>query len=85
MDLPALGKHFIKDEVFGPVEAVKTTSDLFMPLSGELVEINKDLKDNAGYVNTDSYTKGWMIKVRLSNISETASLLTATAYKNLAS
>jgi glycine cleavage system H protein len=62
VDLPAVGKTFKKDEVFGSVEAVKTTSDLFMPVSGEVTEINTALKDNAPLVNTASFTDGWMIK-----------------------
>ncbi len=83
VDLPAIGKSFAKDEVFGSVEAVKTTSDLFMPVSGKIIEINTALKDNAGVVNTESYTKGWMIKIQLSDTSEANSLLTSEAYQNL--
>jgi glycine cleavage system H protein len=83
VDLPGIGKHFGKDDIFGSVEAVKTTSDLFMPVGGEVIEINNSLKDNAPLVNTDSYTKGWMIKIRLSNPSELDSLLTVKAYQNL--
>ena len=83
VDLPAIGKSFAKDEVFGSVEAVKTTSDLFMSVSGKIIEINTALKDNAGVVNTESYTKGWMIKIQLSDTSEANSLLTSEAYQNL--
>jgi glycine cleavage system H protein len=83
VDLPSVGNQFAKDEVFGSVEAVKTTSDLFMPVSGEVTAINTALKDNAGLVNTEPYTTGWMIKIRLTKPSETDSLLSAGAYENL--
>ena len=84
-DLPAPGKMFTKDEVFGLVEAVKTTSDLFMPVGGEVIETNTSLKDNAELVNTDSFGNGWMIKVRLSDIQEADSLLDAAGYQALVS
>ncbi len=85
VDLPAVGKTFKKDEVFGSVEAVKTTSDLFMPVSGEVTEINTALKDNAPLVNTASFTDGWMIKVKLLDVSEVNQLLETNAYKQLVS
>lgn len=83
VDLPDIGKRVSKDEILGSVEAVKTTSDLFMPVSGEIIEINASLKDNAGLVNSDPYTKGWMVKVRLSNPSEIDSLLTSDDYQSM--
>ncbi len=83
VDLPSIGKQFKKDEVFGSVEAVKTTSDLFMPVSGEVVEINTTLKDNAPLVNTASFTDGWMIKVKLLDNTEVDTLLDAKAYESL--
>ena len=83
VDLPAIGKSFTKDEVFGSVEAVKTTSDLFMPVGGKILEINTTLKQNAGVVNTESYANGWMIKIQLSDPSEANSLLNAEAYQSL--
>ena len=83
VDLPAIGKQFKKDEVFGSVEAVKTTSDLFMPASGEVIEVNTDLKDNAPVVNSASYTEGWMIKIRLLDATEANTLLDAKAYESL--
>ena len=70
-----------KDEVFGTVEAVKTVSDLFMPLSGEVVEFNEQLGDEPELVNSDPYGDGWMIKIKFSNPEEIESLLTADAYK----
>jgi len=83
VDLPAVGKTFKKDEVFGSVEAVKTTSDLFMPVSGEVIEINTTLKYNAPLVNTASFTDGWMIKVKLIDAKETDTLLDAKAYESM--
>ncbi len=85
VDLPAIGKTFKKDEVFGSVEAVKTTSDLFMPVSGEVVEINTALKDNAPLVNSASFTDGWMIKIKLSDKEQINSLLASDAYQTLVS
>ncbi|MEQ8687766.1 MAG: glycine cleavage system protein GcvH [Imperialibacter sp.] len=70
-------------EVFGTVEAVKTVSDLFMPLSGEVTEVNAALEAQPELVNSDPYGEGWMIKVKVSNISEKEELLSAAAYKEL--
>lgn len=80
VDLPSAGKQFKKDEVFGSVEAVKTTSDLFMPVSGEVIETNAALKDNAALVNFAPFTEGWMIKIKMLNPLEAASLLDADGY-----
>ena len=77
VDLPSAGKQFKKDEVFGSVEAVKTTSDLFIPVSGEVIETNTALKDNAALVNSASFTEGWMIKIKMLDPAEVASLLDA--------
>ena len=85
VDLPAVGKQFKKDEVFGSVEAVKTTSDLFMPTSGEVIEVNMALKDNATLVNSASFTDGWMIKIKMSSTEEANQLLDARAYESLVS
>jgi glycine cleavage system H protein len=85
VDLPPAGKQFKKDEVFGSVEAVKTTSDLFMPVSGEVIETNTALKDNAALVNSASFTDGWMIKIKMLNPSEVASLLDADGYAGVIS
>ena len=71
------------DAVFGTVEAVKTVSDLFMPLSGEVVEFNEALEDEPELVNSDPYGNGWMIKIKLSDDSQTADLLSADAYQEL--
>jgi glycine cleavage system H protein len=85
VDLPSVGKSFKKDEVFGSVEAVKTTSDLFMPAGGEVIEINTALKDNAPLVNSASFTDGWMIKIKLLDVAEADTLLNDQAYKSLVS
>jgi glycine cleavage system H protein len=85
VDLPAIGKSFKQDEVFGSVEAVKTTSDLFMPVSGEIIEVNTALKDNAALVNSASFSEGWMIKIKLTDASQTDTLLDEGGYKNLVS
>jgi len=71
------------EEVFGSVEAVKTVSDLFMPVSGEVIAFNEDLESEPELVNTDAFGKGWMIKVKMTNVDEIADLLDAAAYKVL--
>ncbi len=71
------------EEVFGTVEAVKTVSDLFLPLSGEIIEFNASLEDEPEKVNSDPYGEGWMIKLRCSDLSQADSLLSADAYKEL--
>ena len=83
VDVDTLDETVDKDEVFGTVEAVKTVSDLFMPLTGEIIEFNDDLEDNPENVNNDPYESGWMIKVTISDMTELDSLLDADAYKTL--
>lgn len=83
VDVETLDETVEKDEVFGTVEAVKTVSDLFMPLTGEVIEFNDDLEDNPEKVNSDPYGEGWMIKIKFSNPSETDNLLSADAYKEI--
>jgi glycine cleavage system H protein len=73
------------EEVFGTVEAVKTVSDLFLPVSGEIIEFNESLEDEPEKVNTDPYGEGWMVKVKMSDKSQLAALLDADAYKALIS
>lgn len=77
------GETLDQEEVFGTVEAVKTVSDLFMPVSGEVVSFNEELEANPEAVNSDPYGDGWMIKVQMSDTSELDSLLSADAYKDL--
>ncbi len=72
-----------KDEVFGSVEAVKTVSDLFLPLSGEIIEFNESLEDEPEKVNTDPYGEGWMVKIKISDASEVEGLLSNEGYKEL--
>ena len=83
VDVDTLDETIDKDEVFGTVEAVKTVSDLFMPLTGEIIEFNEGLEDNPEKVNTDPYGEGWMIKVKYSNINELDALLDKIAYEAL--
>lgn len=72
-----------KEEIFGTVEAVKTVSDLFLPLSGEIIEFNESLEGEPEKVNTDPYGEGWMVKIKISNPEEVDGLMDATAYKEL--
>ncbi|ETN94383.1 glycine cleavage system H protein [Zhouia amylolytica] len=72
-----------REEVFGTVEAVKTVSDLFLPLSGEIIEFNEDLEGEPEKVNADPYGEGWMIKIKFSDASEVEDLLDSEAYKEL--
>lgn len=83
VDIDCVGDSLAKDAIFGTVEAVKTVSDLFLPVSGEVLEFNEALKDKPELVNNDPYGEGWMIKIKLSNPDEVASLLDAAGYQAL--
>jgi glycine cleavage system H protein len=83
VEVETLDQTLVKDEVFGTVEAVKTVSDLFLPLSGEIIEFNESLESNPESVNTDPYGEGWMIKIKISNSAEIDSLLPSESYKEL--
>ena len=83
IDINSVGTEVAKDDVFGTVEAVKTVSDLFMPVTGTVLEINSDLNDNPELVNSDPYQKGWMVKVAITELAELNSLLSADDYKAL--
>jgi glycine cleavage system H protein len=83
VDVTSEGETFAKDEVFGSIEAVKTVSDLFMPVAGKVLEVNSALEDAPELVNSDPYGKGWMIKIEISDISEIDELLYAKAYREL--
>ncbi|GAA4035748.1 glycine cleavage system protein GcvH [Flavobacterium cheonhonense] len=83
VEVETLDQNLAKDEVFGTVEAVKTVSDLFLPLSGEIFEFNDDLEVNPENVNSDPYGKGWMIKVKIANPAEVDDLLDSDGYKQL--
>ena len=83
VEVETLDQSLERDEVFGTVEAVKTVSDLFLPLSGEIIEFNETLESKPELVNTDAYGAGWMIKVKISDDSQIAELLSDAAYKEL--
>ncbi len=83
VEVETLDQTLSKDAVFGTVEAVKTVSDLFLPLSGEIIEFNTDLEANPELVNTDPYGKAWMIKIEISDSSEIDTLLSSEEYKTL--
>jgi glycine cleavage system H protein len=81
VDVNSVGETIKHDDVFGTVEAVKTVSDLFMPVSGTVIEFNKKLDTNPELVNSDPYGEGWMVKIELADDAQTDSLLSADAYK----
>jgi|TARA_B100001057_G_scaffold186722_1_gene187501 glycine cleavage system H protein len=83
VEVDTLDETLEAEAVFGTVEAVKTVSDLFLPVSGEIIELNEALEDAPEQVNEDPYGAGWMVKVKCSDVSEIESLLDATAYKAL--
>ena len=89
VEVDTVGDELAKDDVFGTVEAVKTTSDLFAPMSGEILEFNSELDeddgDNPGAINEDPYGKGWIVKIKLSDPGEADDLLDAKAYEELIS
>ena len=83
IDVDTEGESLEKEEVFGSVEAVKTVSDLFMPINGEVLEFNKNLEDNPELINSDPYGEGWIIRVSVSNTDELDELLSSDDYKKL--
>jgi len=83
VDVPSVGDTLAAGEVFGTIEVVKTISDLFLPVSGEIIEINASLEDNPELVNSDPYGEGWIVKVKPSDLSELDTLLDAPAYRKL--
>ncbi|HOU47545.1 MAG TPA: glycine cleavage system protein GcvH [Chitinophagales bacterium] len=83
VDIDCIGDTIAKDDIFGTVEAVKTVSDLYLPISGEVLEFNEALKDKPELVNSDPYGEGWMIKIKLTNADEVTSLLDAAGYQAL--
>lgn len=80
LDVTTLGDTLAEGEVFGSVEAVKTVSDLFMPISGEIIEVNTGLESSPELVNTDPYGSGWMVRIKISNADEASNLLDAATY-----
>jgi glycine cleavage system H protein len=83
VEVESVGKPLQSGDVFGTVEAVKTVSDLFLPLAGSVTEVNPKLNSNPELVNSDPYGEGWMVKMKLDNVSEVEGLMDATAYQNL--
>lgn len=83
LDVSTIGEIVEKESVFGTIEAVKTVSDLFMPLTGEVLEMNKDIDSTPEILNNDPYEKGWIIKIKYSNLSEIDSLMNVDEYKKL--
>jgi len=83
VDIETVDETIAQNEVFGSVEAVKTVSDLFMPLSGEIIEFNESLEDAPEKVNSDAYGEGWMIKMKITETTEIDSLLDASGYKEI--
>ncbi len=82
-DLPDVGNSFQQDEVFGSVEAVKTVSDLFMPVSGKIIETNKQLLKEPTLINSEPFESGWLIKIEIKDVAELEKLLTSNQYKEL--
>ncbi len=80
VEIESAGKTLAQHEIFGTVEAVKTVSDLFMPVSGDVIEVNKGLDTNPEAINSDPYGNGWMVKIKMSNAAECDALLTSAAY-----
>jgi glycine cleavage system H protein len=83
IDIPAVGKEITKEEVFGTVEAVKTVSDLFMPVTGTVTEVNALLNNQPELVNTDPYGDGWMVKITIKNLADIDALLSAEGYQSV--
>jgi len=83
IEIETVGETLKKEEVFGTIEAVKTVSDMFMPVSGEIIEMNPAIEDTPDVVNKDPYGKGWMVKIKISNPAEVNELLTPEKYSAL--
>jgi len=83
VDVASIGKSLNAEEVFGTVEAVKTVSDLFLPVTGKILELNSALEKQPELVNTDPYGKGWMVKLEVANVADIDGLMDAAAYETL--
>lgn len=83
VEIETEGETLDAEEVFGTVEAVKTVSDLFMPLAGEVMEVNEGLQDNPEVINSDPYGEGWMVKIKLADVADFEGLMSAEAYAEL--
>jgi glycine cleavage system H protein len=84
IEIETMGETLKKEEVFGTIEAVKTVSDMFMPVGGEILEVNPALEESPDVVNKDPYGEGWMVKIRITDPGEIKELLSPDAYKKLA-
>jgi glycine cleavage system H protein len=85
LEIETVGETLAKEEVFGTIEAVKTVSDLFMPVSGEILQMNEALADAAELVNKDPYDKGWLIKIKMNDLAELEDLLSPDDYEAMIS
>jgi glycine cleavage system H protein len=83
LEIETLGETLKKEEVFGTIEAVKTVSDMFMPVGGEILEVNPSIEESPDVVNKDPYGKGWMVKIKITDPAEISTLLSADKYKTL--
>jgi glycine cleavage system H protein len=83
IEIETQGETFVKGDTFGTIEAVKTVSDLYMPVDGEVIEVNPALEDSPELVNTDPFESGWMIRVKMSDLSQLDDLMPADAYSKL--
>lgn len=83
VELPSVGDSITKGDSFGTIEAVKAVSDLFAPMSGEVIEVNENLSDNPEIINESPYEEGWMIRIRVTDVSEQETLLTAESYSDI--
>ncbi len=83
VEVETVGEELEQEEVFGTVEAVKTVSDLFLPLTGEIIEFNESLESDPELVNSDPYGEGWMVKIKIAEVSQIDNLLSADGYKEI--
>ena len=83
LDITSIGKEVKQNDIFGSIEAVKTVSDLFMPVTGSVLSVNSNLDSDPQLVNSDPYGEGWMVEISISNLSEVEGLLTAEQYQDI--
>jgi glycine cleavage system H protein len=83
IEIETVGETLQKEETFGTIEAVKTVTDLFMPISGEVLEVNPELENSSALINSDPFGKGWLIKVKIADSAELSGLMSAEEYKNI--
>jgi glycine cleavage system H protein len=83
IEIETIGQTFAANEIFGTVEAVKTVSDLFLPVAGKILEVNPALSNNPELVNNDPYGEGWMVKIEVADLTEVEALMDSVAYQNI--